>query len=114
MRIATPATLLLLALSGCTLFHHEEPPQQRFLDALSRGNNAEAGQIWLNMNPDDRLNLAHGAGLKSSAALQDIRNQLQQKTEEAADSDTPTPADPAAQAITLPSPLTSEPSRGEP
>ncbi|MGH7840209.1 MAG: hypothetical protein ACREQD_08405 [Candidatus Binataceae bacterium] len=102
MSRAAPAAILFVALCGCSLFHHDPPPQQRFLDALVHGNNAEAGQIWRHMDADDRLNLAHSTGLKPSASPQDIQNQLQQKAEGAADHDTLTAPDPDAQTTELP------------
>ncbi len=48
------ATALILAVSGCSLFGGGPTPQQQFLDALNRGNSAEASQIWLTMTPGDR------------------------------------------------------------
>ena len=57
------ALVLAAMVSGCSLFHHGETPQQKFLDALNRGNSPEASQIWLTMSPDDRNRWRRGEGL---------------------------------------------------
>jgi hypothetical protein len=81
--------VFLAALSGCSLFHRGETPQNRFLDALGHGNNAEANQIWLGMTPDDRANLAHSEGIKPSVSKEAILQQLMQKTSGADDDESP-------------------------
>jgi len=81
---------------------------------LGRGNNAEAGRIWLSMTPDDRLNLAHSAGLNSSASLQNLANQPPQGTESTEDSGTRTPANLGTQTINFPNPPMPEDARDEP
>jgi hypothetical protein len=70
---------------GCSLFHRGEPPQQKFLNALNRGNGAEASQIWLTMSAKDRANLSHNVGLKPEVQKADIeRALLRHQSEEAA------------------------------
>ena len=94
MRLAQAGCAMMLAvLSGCSLFRHDESPQQRFLDALGHGNNAEANQIWLGMKPDDRANLAHSAGIKPSVSTEDIQRQLKQKEPDRDDDEAPASSD---------------------
>ncbi|MBF6561006.1 MAG: hypothetical protein IVW56_12000 [Candidatus Binataceae bacterium] len=61
--------------SGCSLFHHESP-QQKFLDALNRGNAAEASQMWLTMSPESRANLSHSQGLTPNLSPEEIQAQV--------------------------------------
>jgi redox-sensitive bicupin YhaK (pirin superfamily) len=65
--------------AGCSLFHHEETPQQRFLDALNRGHSAEASQIWLNMSPEDRNKFRLGQGLTPAVPPQKVVKMLSQQ-----------------------------------
>jgi len=77
----------LAAVSGCSLFHHGESPQQQFLGAVQRGNSAQASQIWLNMSADDRANFSHGIGFKPETSAADLKADLarhQQAAEAAA------------------------------
>ncbi len=88
-RIVAAALLCLLDLSahGCSLFHHGEPQQQKFMNALNRGNGAEASQVWLKMNAKDRSNLSHNIGFKAHVDKDDIgRALLKHQQEEAAKS----------------------------
>lgn len=78
---------------GCSLFHRGEAPQQKFLNALNRGNGAEATQVWLTMSAKDRANLSHNVGMKPEVQKGDVeRALLKHQREEAAkngdDSDT--------------------------
>jgi hypothetical protein len=85
-RIVAAAMLCLLDMSahGCSLFHHE-PAQQKFMDALNRGDGAQASQIWLKMSAKDRSNLSHNIGLKPQVDKDDIgRALLKHQQEEAA------------------------------
>jgi len=52
-RRAAVFAIMLAASAGCSLFGSGETPQQKFLDALNRGNSAQASQIWLTMTPED-------------------------------------------------------------
>lgn len=61
--------------SGCSLFHHESP-QQKFLDALNRGNAAEASQMWLTMSPQSRANLSHSQGMTPNLSPEEIQAQV--------------------------------------
>lgn len=38
-------------------------PQQRFANALMRGNSMQASQIWLHMSPEDRVKFSRGEGV---------------------------------------------------
>jgi len=55
------------------------------MDALNRGNSAQASQIWLNMDADDRANLSHNVGFKQEISQDDVaRAMLKHQKEEAA------------------------------
>jgi hypothetical protein len=62
-RRAAVFAIMLAASAGCSLFGSGETPQQKFLDALNRGNSAQASQIWLTMTPEDRNRFRRGEGL---------------------------------------------------
>jgi hypothetical protein len=84
--IAPPSILIALAaLTGCAMFHHGDTPQQQFMSALQRGNGPQASQIWLNMNADDRANLAHGKGLKPLTSPDEIKAKLTEQEQAEAD-----------------------------
>jgi len=69
------------------MFHHGDTPQQQFMSALQRGNGPQASQIWLNMNADDRANLAHGKGLKPQTSPDEIKAKLTEQEQADADTD---------------------------
>jgi hypothetical protein len=70
------AAVVITALSGCSLFHHGETSQQRFMSALKRGDAPAASRIWLNMDADDRADLSHGVGITPQTSPEEIRAQL--------------------------------------
>jgi hypothetical protein len=77
--------IMALCAPGCSFFHHGEPQQQKFMDALNRGNGAEASQLWLTMSATDRANLAHSVGFRPQVDRADIgRGLLKHQQEEAA------------------------------
>jgi hypothetical protein len=52
------------ALAGCFLLHrHRATPQQQMIDALNRGNSAQAADIWLHMTPEDQSKFRRGEGI---------------------------------------------------
>jgi hypothetical protein len=54
------------------------------MDALNRGNSAQASQLWLNMSADDRANLSHNVGFKQEISQDDVaRAMLKHQKEEA-------------------------------
>ena len=57
------------------MFHHASP-QQSFMDALNRGNGAEASQRWLKMSAKDRSNLSHNIGFEREVDQGDIQREL--------------------------------------
>src|SRR5208337_3042584 len=60
LSIATGA----IALTGCWPFHsNQETQQQKFIEALNRGNGAQASQIWLTMDANSRADFAHSQGM---------------------------------------------------
>jgi hypothetical protein len=78
-RIAVRALACALAAgaAGCWPWHHSEPtPQQQYLDALSRGQSAQASQIWLNMSQEDRIKWATSQGVSPSISPEDVKNQV--------------------------------------
>ena len=80
MGARSAAFVLLLAMplagTGCGLFHSAETPQQQFMEAVQRGNAAQASQLWLSMSPDNRANFDHGIGFKPTASTADVQAQL--------------------------------------
>lgn len=74
--------------AGCSMFHHDSP-QQKFMDALNRGNGAEASQRWLTMSEEDRSNLSHNIGFRREVNQGDVQRELikHQKEKAAKDGD---------------------------
>jgi len=74
--------LIVLAASiagGCSLFHrNQKTPQQEFVDALNRGNSAEATQIWFQMSPGDRNKLRRGYGITPAVSPEQAMKLLNQ------------------------------------
>jgi hypothetical protein len=100
-------TFASTALAACSLFHHEESPQQQFMSALQHGNGPQMNQIWLNMSPEDRANMAHSQGFKPTTSPDEVKTKLQQAiTARSGDADggTPTfaPADGTEQQTEIP------------
>ncbi|HXZ87636.1 MAG TPA: hypothetical protein VEF07_03630 [Candidatus Binataceae bacterium] len=70
------AALFVLSIpnSGCSLFHHDSPTtQQKFIEALERGNGPEANQIWLHMNEQERADWSHSIGMKPNVSKENIQ-----------------------------------------
>jgi hypothetical protein len=78
-----------IAIAGCTLLHHRDSPQQQFFAAVQRGNSAQASQIWLHMDADDRANFAHGVGFKPLVPPAELKAELARK-QQAAEADAAT------------------------
>ncbi len=70
LRRLTIAALVASAIGGCSLFQHQPTPQERFADALSRGNSMEAAAIWRSMTPDEKENFALGNGMKPDPEME--------------------------------------------
>jgi hypothetical protein len=71
------ACALLIGVCGCWPWHHSGPtPQEQYLHALSRGQSAQASQIWLKMSPQDRINWDTSQGIKPSASPDEIKSQV--------------------------------------
>ena len=66
-------TACAIGLAGCW---HKETQQQKFLEALNRGNGAEAGEIWRNMDADSRAALAHNEGIKPKLSPAQVQQQV--------------------------------------
>ncbi len=70
------------AFLACSMFHHGDvSPQQQFMSALQHGNGPQMNQIWLNMSPDDRANLAHSRGFKPLTSPDEVKAKLKQAAE---------------------------------
>ena len=63
-----------IAFAGC----HSETQQQKFIDAMNRGNGAQANQIWLNMSAKDREKFSHGQGMQPDVSGDDVKKQIMQ------------------------------------
>jgi hypothetical protein len=72
-QIVAAAMLCLLGLGvqGC-----HDSSQQQFMNALNRGNGAQASQLWLKMSAKDRSNFSHNIGFKNTANKDDIEKAL--------------------------------------
>ncbi len=79
-RIIAAAALALAptAFVGCSMFHHDESPQQQFMSALQHGNGPQMNQIWLSMSPEDRANFSHSQGFKPVTSPNEIKSKLQE------------------------------------
>ncbi len=79
MRLCAFAFALIGVAAGCSLLHHGQTPQQKFLDALNRGNSAEASQIWLTMTPDDREKFRRGEGLSPAVPPEEAMKMIDEQ-----------------------------------
>jgi hypothetical protein len=88
-RLACAALLAIgVGTGGCSLFHHDRPTaQQKFVEALERGNGPEANQIWLHMNEQERADWSHSIGMKPNVSKEDIEAKLLHHAQEQADQD---------------------------
>jgi len=64
-------------LMGCWPFHHGTTSQQKFFDALNRGDAVGANQTWLTMSAEDREKLMRGEGVTSRPSAEEIQAALQ-------------------------------------
>lgn len=78
---AVLALTLAAGVAGCSLFHHGESAPQKFLDALNRGNAAQASQMWLNMSADDREELSHNQGIKPALTQKAMESAIERQQE---------------------------------
>jgi hypothetical protein len=67
---------------GCSL-HRAEPPQQQFMEAVERGNSAQASEIWLNMSADDRANFSHSIGFAPQTSPAEVVDDLERRQQAA-------------------------------
>ena len=65
----------VVGLTGCW---HQKTQQQKYLEALNRGNGAQAAEIWRNMDADSRAALAHNEGIKPKLSPSQIQQQVMQ------------------------------------
>lgn len=86
--IASAALFALAAANcGCSLFHHGETSQQKFIEALQRGNGPEANQIWLHMSEQERADWSHSIGIKPNISKENLQAQVMRHFQEKADQD---------------------------
>ncbi len=79
MKRALGIVLLLgtLSAAGCWPFGSDEPTaQQKFLEALNRGQAAQASQIWLRMTPEERVEFSHSEGIKPAADPEKVQEEV--------------------------------------
>jgi hypothetical protein len=63
-----------IALAGCS----HETQQQKFMDAISHGNSAQASQIWLHMDAQSRADFSHNEGMTPNTSPDDVKKQVMQ------------------------------------
>jgi hypothetical protein len=81
--LAAVVCALSTGVCGCWPWHHSGPtPQEQYLHALSRGQSAQASQIWLNMSPQDRINWDTSQGISASASPDQIKSQVMKHYQE--------------------------------
>jgi len=79
LSIATGA----IALAGCWPFRsNQETQQQKFIEAMNRGNGAQASQIWLNMDANSRADFAHNQGMHPILSPDEVQKQVMQHDQE--------------------------------
>jgi hypothetical protein len=74
-----------MAAVGCWPWHKSETPQQRFIEAINRGESAQATQIWLSMSPEDKIKFAHGEGMQPGTKPEDVKKLVLQHYENQAE-----------------------------
>src|SRR5712672_1579053 len=74
------AVVLLVAMStaGLAGCWHRKTDQQKFLEALNRGNGAQAAEIYRNMDAKSRAALAHNEGIKPKLSAAQVQQQVMQ------------------------------------
>src|SRR6266851_7636466 len=89
-RSTATALFSVFVLSMLVSCSNRTTPQQRYYDALMRGNSANASQIWLQMTPEDRVKFQMGRGLDRQPRQQEVANQIHQherRQQESSDKD---------------------------
>ncbi len=74
------AVPLFAPFMGCWPFNRGPTPQQKFFDALNRGDAVEANQTWLKMSDQDREKLMRGEGVAPRPSAEEIQAALQRHT----------------------------------
>jgi hypothetical protein len=69
--VAVLCGAIVLSFGGCS---DSKTPQQRFVEALQRGNAPEASQVWLHMTPQQRADFSHGVGMTPEVSQQSVKN----------------------------------------
>jgi len=62
------------ALAGCS----QKTQQQKFVEAMSHGNSAQASQIWLHMDAQSREDFAHSQGMQPQLSEDEVKKQVMQ------------------------------------
>src|SRR6266851_6085727 len=76
-RSTATALFSVFVLSMLVSCSNRTTPQQRYYDALMRGNSANASQVWLQMTPEDRVKFQMGRGLDRQPRQQEVANHIQ-------------------------------------
>jgi hypothetical protein len=80
--------VVAMGIGGCSLFHHDTPStQQKFIEALERGNGPEANEIWLKMNAKERADWSHSVGMKPNVSKENIEAEVMKHAQQQADQD---------------------------
>ena len=89
VRVSRAALILLMAaMAGCA-HQSETTPQQQFLEALKRGNSAQASQIWLHMSPEQRVMFERGQGLQPAQSPKQVQMEVMRRALEEANGEGP-------------------------
>ncbi|MGC2304974.1 hypothetical protein [Candidatus Binatus sp.] len=71
-RAVTLTFACAIALAGCS----HETQQQKFMDAMTHGNSAQASQIWLHMDAQSRADFSHNEGMTPNTSPDDVKKQV--------------------------------------
>ena len=75
--VVVAVAICAVSVAGCWPWHKKtEPPQQQFMEALSRGNGAQASEIWRNMDAESRANWAHSEGMHPMVPPDEVKKQV--------------------------------------
>jgi hypothetical protein len=62
------------AIAGCS----HETQQQKFVEAISHGDSAQASQIWLHMDAKSRADFSHSEGMEPNLSQDEVKKQVMQ------------------------------------
>ncbi len=53
-----------------------ETQQQKYMEAMTHGNSAQASQIWLHMDAQSRADFSHNEGMTPNTSPDDVKKQV--------------------------------------